>query len=155
METPKDFHSSPCRTPLKYPSPAHTTRRISALSTLSNRTADSEDTAVRKDIYRLYKSWELPSIYHNVELEFSSFETAPSERSTTNDTHVVDWDGKNDPRNPINWPRWKKALNIGCIFFMCIISYVTLVHSLLVARCLSLYAVHLHPPCSHLPYRIP
>jgi len=108
---------------------------MSALSSLSVRTSDSENTAVRKDVYRLYRSWELPSIYHNGELAFTGFEKAPSERSTTKDAHLVDWDGKYDPQNPINWPSWKKALNIGCILLMCIISYVILVQPHLVAMC--------------------
>jgi hypothetical protein len=134
METPKDTCRFSFRTLQKDPSPPRTARRTSSLSSLSVRTSDSENTAVRKDVYRLYRSWQLPSIYHNGELEFTGFEKSPSERSTTIDAHLVDWDGKYDPQNPINWPSWKKALNIGCILLMCIISCVILVQPLLVPR---------------------
>jgi hypothetical protein len=136
METPKYTRRFSFRTPQKNSSPACTARRISALSSLSDRTSDSENTAVRKDIYRLYSSWELPSIYHNGEFKFPGSEKAPSEHTTKN-AYLVDWDGKYDPQNPINWPRWKKALNIGCIVLICIISYVPY-PTLLVARYLTL-----------------
>jgi hypothetical protein len=32
-----------------------------------------------------------------------------------NDPDIVDWDGPDDPRNPMNWPRWMKVLNCAVI----------------------------------------
>ncbi|KAF3048748.1 hypothetical protein E8E11_004830 [Didymella keratinophila] len=30
----------------------------------------------------------------------------------------VEWDHDLDPHNPLNWPTWKKALNVSCIFLI-------------------------------------
>lgn len=31
--------------------------------------------------------------------------------------HIVDWDGPDDPENPMNWPSYRKWLTIGLISF--------------------------------------
>jgi hypothetical protein len=31
------------------------------------------------------------------------------------DPDVVDWDGPDDPENPMNWPQYRKVINIGLI----------------------------------------
>ena len=126
------------------------TRPDSALSTLSVSSADSERTAMRKDVRRLYRSEELPSIYEPGELMLgfrgagsiyergeppiyepsgevsagSGFFDIPITSSAEEKDPKVDWNGESDPANPRNWPMWRAGLNVGCIFLMCIISYV-------------------------------
>lgn len=114
-----------------------TTSPESTLSTLSISSADSEHTAIRKDVRRLYRSEELPSIYEPGGLGFvstrnvydpgeegSEFVDVPLTTAREQKLNVVDWDGENDRANPRNWPTWRAGLNIGSIFLMCIISYV-------------------------------
>jgi hypothetical protein len=38
-------------------------------------------------------------------------ETAPEEA----DPNVVDWDGPEDPANPMNWPSWRKIFTVGIV----------------------------------------
>lgn len=38
------------------------------------------------------------------------------------DPNIVDWDGPNDPSNPMNWPKWKVKTHI---FLISIITFVT------------------------------
>ena len=42
----------------------------------------------------------------------------------TTDPNVVNWDGPNDPENPLNWPASKKWTNIA---FLSAITFLTLV----------------------------
>ena len=85
----------------------------------------SLDSAIRQDALYLYRREELPSIYHNTYFENTdagisnaSFDKGRPKKAP----HIVDWDHHLDPDKPLNWPAWKKGLNIGCIFLMCIIS---------------------------------
>ncbi|KAF2828448.1 MFS general substrate transporter [Ophiobolus disseminans] len=39
--------------------------------------------------------------------------------------NVVDWEGEGDRTHPFNWPKRKKALIIGCLFLMSIVSPFT------------------------------
>ena len=41
---------------------------------------------------------------------------------TDDDANVIWWDGPDDPQNPMNWPTWKKVLNIGFVSGMTFIS---------------------------------
>ncbi|KAF2445095.1 MFS general substrate transporter [Karstenula rhodostoma CBS 690.94] len=34
--------------------------------------------------------------------------------------NLVDWEGENDPSNPLNWPSWTKTVNITIILMMCV-----------------------------------
>lgn len=93
-------------------------RTPSALSTLSAQTKDSERIAFRKDALRIYQSEELPSVYQT----YSDFDVPLGSIRGGAGGNVVDWDGDNDKARPINWPKWKKALNITCLFLMCVVS---------------------------------
>lgn len=43
----------------------------------------------------------------------SSSKTAPVEEEIEErDTNVVDWEGPEDPENPLNWPSWKRVMHI-------------------------------------------
>ena len=41
---------------------------------------------------------------------------------TERDPNIVDWDGPDDPKNPMNWPDKKKWLNIGVLSILTIIT---------------------------------
>jgi hypothetical protein len=46
----------------------------------------------------------------------------PSETKSTNDPNIVDWDGPNDPENPMNWPTSKKITNIALVSLITLLS---------------------------------
>jgi hypothetical protein len=109
------------------PSPStHCTaqRSRSGLSTLSTKSGDSESTANRKEALRIFRKEELPSVYSNTEFDLLGLMEVPIEprggASRSND--AVDWDGEEDKAHPINWPTWKKAINIVCLFLMSVVS---------------------------------
>lgn len=31
------------------------------------------------------------------------------------DPNIVDWDGPDDPENPMNWPTWRKLVSVGIV----------------------------------------
>lgn len=31
------------------------------------------------------------------------------------DPNIVDWDGPDDPQNPMNWPTWRKLVSVGIV----------------------------------------
>lgn len=37
------------------------------------------------------------------------------EEQADQDPNIVDWDGPDDPENPMNWPTWRKVLAIGIV----------------------------------------
>ncbi|KAF1947689.1 MFS general substrate transporter [Clathrospora elynae] len=92
-----------------------------ALSTITTKSVDSEHGATRKHVLQLYKSEELPGIYNALPADFPSNNNRERER----DPAVVDWHGEDDVANPRNWSTWKKSINIGCIFLMCLVSPFT------------------------------
>lgn len=38
------------------------------------------------------------------------------------DPNVVDWDGPNDPENPMNWPRFRKVVNVALVSGICFVT---------------------------------
>lgn len=53
--------------------------------------------------------------------------TAPSEpvegrTAHEEDPDVVDWDGPNDPENPLNWPESRKRINLLLLSVLTVIS---------------------------------
>lgn len=44
--------------------------------------------------------------------------------ATERDPNLVDWDGPNDPENPMNWKKSKKIISIGTISFITLLSLV-------------------------------
>ena len=50
-------------------------------------------------------------------------ETVPSsDLDSEVDPNIVDWDGPNDPMNPMNWPGWKIKIHI---FLISAITFIT------------------------------
>lgn len=46
-------------------------------------------------------------------------EQAPEMRAPP-DPNLVDWESMHDPNNPLNWPTWRKTVNITIILMMCV-----------------------------------
>ena len=44
------------------------------------------------------------------------------EKKVVDDPNVVDWDGPNDPANPLNWPTAKKVAALSLISFITLLS---------------------------------
>lgn len=42
----------------------------------------------------------------------------------TNDPNVINWDGPDDPENPLNWPALKKWTNIAFLSAITFLTYV-------------------------------
>ncbi|KAI1102348.1 MFS general substrate transporter [Jackrogersella minutella] len=59
-----------------------------------------------------------PDSEQDVETGTYNREGSPDEK----DSNIVDWDGPNDPQNPMNWPDSRKWLNIGIISIMTIVT---------------------------------
>jgi len=112
------------------PSTPHTPTSINS--------TDSEHTAIHKEITQLYQWAKLaretvddygdrdpePTRYHKT--DSTLFDIPLNEiggRTADVDTNVVWWGG-HDKDNPLNWSRWKKAVNISIICFMSFVSYV-------------------------------
>lgn len=56
---------------------------------------------------------EAPAVDKDTDVEAGSQATKTTEEP--HDPNVVDWDGPDDPENPMNWPQHKKVLNIVLI----------------------------------------
>lgn len=48
---------------------------------------------------------------------------AVEEAPVAND-FVVDWEGEDDPENPLNWSSRRKAINVACISCLTFVTYV-------------------------------
>jgi hypothetical protein len=53
---------------------------------------------------------------------FDSEDQMPSKTGSTNDPNIVDWDGPDDPENPMNWPTSKKIASIGLVSLITLLS---------------------------------
>jgi len=106
----------------RQPSPAP--RSSSGLSTVSAKTADTEGTAARKEAHRIFERETLPSVYQNRDFSLPRFVDVPVEvRGGEDNSNIVDyWDGERDRTKPVDWPTWKKVLNISCLFLMSLVS---------------------------------
>lgn len=40
------------------------------------------------------------------------------------DIRIVNWDGENDPKNPMNWPTWRKKCCVGIVTAITFITWV-------------------------------
>lgn len=47
-----------------------------------------------------------------------------TDKSLSKDPNIVDWDGPNDPENPLNWSSAKKITAIGLVSLVTLLSYV-------------------------------
>lgn len=45
-----------------------------------------------------------------------------SEKASTSNGNIIDWDGPEDPKNPLNWPLWKKLGIISTVSFITFLS---------------------------------
>jgi hypothetical protein len=84
-------------------------------------------STLHRDVERLYRSEELPSIYCHESLDLpidkTDFDDIPFDLDEPKKNALfVEWDHDLDPQNPLHWPTWRKSLNVSCIFLMCIIS---------------------------------
>lgn len=50
--------------------------------------------------------------------------TSDANASAAKPENVVDWDGPDDPANPLNWTFRKKAMSIFVVSMLCMLSYV-------------------------------
>ena len=39
-----------------------------------------------------------------------------------------DWDGPDDPEDPLNWPIWKKVYHTAMVGFLCFTMYASTLH---------------------------
>ena len=66
-----------------------------------------------------------PAKYHDVEnqpgLDNNSPDTATDEKKPK-DPNIVDWDGLDDPANPLNWSSAKKLAAIGIVSLVTMLS---------------------------------
>jgi hypothetical protein len=58
----------------------------------------------------------------------------PSVEQNTGDPNVVDFDGPDDPENPMNWSTPKKTAAIAVVSLMTLLSCVLLFSSLILAN---------------------
>jgi hypothetical protein len=82
---------------------------------------------------------ELETQQHTQELGDTSVAKVPGEDEISfhdSNTIIVDWDGENDPANPMNWP---KAKRISQAVLVSAITMVTLVSPLRVSVDLQLF----------------
>ena len=49
-------------------------------------------------------------------------EGSVDEKGLPQDPNIVDWEGPNDPENPMNWPTSKKVTAIGVISLITLLS---------------------------------
>lgn len=80
----------------------------------SNGAAGSSE--VLKDVFKEEKTYRNSS---SVNLE-----DGPSESGRIIDPNIVDWDGPNDPENPLNWPVQKRVAHIVFASGSCLMVYV-------------------------------
>lgn len=88
--------------------------------------SQDRDPTIHRDVERLYHGEELPSICQptafDLPIDHTDFDDMSLDSDNIEKELFVEWDHDLDPHNPLNWPKWKKALNVSCIFLMCIIS---------------------------------
>ncbi|KAF2191159.1 MFS general substrate transporter [Zopfia rhizophila CBS 207.26] len=97
----------------------------------SIKSTDSDNTILHKEILELYEKAAHEAGERNGLDSFASSSTKTSssivevpldDEAAGQDTNLVWWDGDNDPENPMNWPKWKKTLNLSVVFLLCFVS---------------------------------
>lgn len=101
----------------------------------SINSTDSENTKIRKDVVRLYEraafgTYNLDEIrarprgpgFGDILESEATLVNVPLTQDEERNITIVAWDGDDGPFNPLNWPTWKKSLNILSIFMMCAVS---------------------------------
>ncbi|KAF2473363.1 MFS general substrate transporter [Lindgomyces ingoldianus] len=92
-------------------------RPNTAQTQTSIKSTDSENTAIRKEVLRLYKEAQSAP-------RASITEKVSTPITQIDDGNTVSWEGDDDPQNPLNWPKRKKLLNLVAIFFIPFVSSV-------------------------------
>lgn len=64
-----------------------------------------------------------PNASSDIEQNTSRSEDASPEEKDSNGAEV-EWDGPDDPRNPLNWPIHKRAMQIICVALMTLLRSV-------------------------------
>ena len=78
-------------------------------SICSKDTSQTEDPAYNRDI-------ENQPGHDKDSFDSATYEKAPK------DPNIVDWDGPDDPANPMNWPSAKKLTAIGIVSLITVLS---------------------------------
>jgi hypothetical protein len=60
--------------------------------------------------------------------------TADEKSTDTAESKIVDWDGPNDPANPLNWTPLRKWSIISLVSYITFVTYVSLLGPILVSR---------------------
>jgi len=90
----------------------------------STTASGNASTVTQGEALQLYQNEELPSVYHNHDLSVVSSTTGVLKSSLNGGSIIVDWQGEDDAANPRNFSSWKKSINIACIFYLSLVSYV-------------------------------
>ena len=61
----------------------------------------------------------------NIQPSKADLEGSSQRQDEKSDSDLVDWDGPNDPANPMNWPLKTKSTNCVIIAFYTFITYRT------------------------------
>jgi hypothetical protein len=113
--------------PLARPSSARTTDSTRTTSTTNSASSD----AIKRDVLRLYgnaiRSFmadHCPPRGASRESFIDGLIVIEEKHKEIKDLNIVDWDSEYDPQKPLNWPKWKKALNLTIIFLICLVTWV-------------------------------
>lgn len=77
--------------------------------TTARLSAESEKTKESSEIYNGVSEQQQPPFGHDIE---RGQEEATNDKSEDSDPNIVDWDGPDDPENPMNWSLSKKNINV-------------------------------------------
>ena len=102
--------------------------------------AEKQALAVHQDNEKLQngKATEASGFEKDIELEAGRKSDSVNDKKDTDfqphttdpiDPNIVDWDGPNDPENPINWTTGRKWSNIAIMAAITFLTYVVLVIS--------------------------
>lgn len=56
-----------------------------------------------------------PAVIYSDEKDLEKAQTDSKVKEEPEDPNIVFWDGPDDPKNPYNWPTWKKVFNCALI----------------------------------------
>lgn len=79
-------------------------------TSLTDNISNSQRFAEQSDLEKVYSRHEDKDV---------AFEIVP-----TTDPNVVNWDGPDDPENPLNWPSKRKWTNIGLLALITTLTFV-------------------------------
>ena len=78
-----------------------------------NKSEDSvQEIQSEKDIEKALEINNSTDLEANVSRSSNTSDAQQKREDETADPNVVDWDGPDDPQNPLNWPTWKIKTHI-------------------------------------------